>query len=248
MHSAPVGNSLRQQSHPAGSRSWAAPGPDSGAAGGSAGVSGGGYSGGRQHAQVGNPASQSWPVAGGPVADADGSHSAVQLQQGSTDVSGAAGVAVMVGQQCQQQEIAQARTPSSSAAAAPVGSEGAVYIDSKQLQPQEAAGSDTAPEGDASAVLAGAASSGRRKLPPSLQGSGVVVGNMHAQQQQQQQQLPQGPPQQQQVQVVPHGKPEGQFEFHGVVRYSCNPMEVDWLCRQMLDVGPPKVIGEPECV
>lgn len=85
--------------------------------------------------------------------------------------------------------------------------------------------------------------SGRRKLPPSFQGAKGLSGAR--QQQRRQQPGLVGPAQQhqQQQQVVPHGKPQKLLEFQGVVRYAYNPMEVDWLCRQMLDAGPPKIIG-----
>jgi hypothetical protein len=51
------------------------------------------------------------------------------------------------------------------------------------------------------------------------------------------------PQQQQQQQVAPGPEVPLQLTFHGVTRYAHNPHEVDWLCQQLLDAGPPGVVG-----
>jgi hypothetical protein len=79
----------------------------------------------------------------------------------------------------------------------------------------------------------GSSSNGsKHRLPPSFSnGGGTSQHVRHQQHQQQQQQQAPGP-----------GVPL-QLTFHGVTRYAHNPNEVDWLCQQLLDAGPPGVVG-----
>jgi hypothetical protein len=78
-------------------------------------------------------------------------------------------------------------------------------------------------------AASGGASGGRRRLPPSF--SSNVQHARSSVTPQQQQQVAAGP------------EAPLQLTFHGVTRYAHNPHEVDWLCQQLLDAGPPGVVG-----